>query len=60
MLFRSAYSGSPNAPGLPHWPSFTEAADTTMYLGDNTKAGPVPNLEHLRMFDALPSPFNGF
>ena len=55
-----AYSGSPNAPGLPHWPSFTEAADTTMYLGDNTKAGPVPNLEHLRMFDALPSPFNGF
>jgi len=45
---------------LPRWPSFNEAAETTMYLGDETGPGPVPNLDRLRLFDTLPSPFNGF
>jgi para-nitrobenzyl esterase len=55
-----AYSGSPNAPGLARWPSFNETADSTMYLGDKTGPGPVPNLDRLELFDTLPSPFNGF
>jgi para-nitrobenzyl esterase len=55
-----AYSGSPNAPGLARWPSFTETTDTTMYLGDKTGPGPVPKLDRLQLFDTLPSPFSGF
>jgi len=55
-----AYSGTPNAPGLARWPSFTETTDTTMYLGDKTGPGPVPKLDRLQLFDALPSPFSGF
>jgi para-nitrobenzyl esterase len=55
-----AYGGSPNAPGLPHWPRLDQAAETTMYLGDKTGAGPVPNLDRLKLFDGLPSPFSGF
>jgi para-nitrobenzyl esterase len=55
-----AYSGSPNASGLVHWPSFNESAGTTMYLGDKTGPGPIPNLDRLELFDTLPSPFSGF
>jgi para-nitrobenzyl esterase len=55
-----AYGGSPNAPGLAHWPRLDAAAETTMFLGDKTGAGPVPNLDRLELFDGLPSPFNGF
>jgi hypothetical protein len=35
-------------------------ADTTMYPGDKTGPGPVPNLDRLELFDTLPSPFSGF
>lgn len=55
-----ANTGSPNAPGLVRWPVFSEAADTTMYLGDKSGPGPVPNLDKLQLFDTLPSPFSGF
>jgi para-nitrobenzyl esterase len=55
-----AYSGSPNAPGLPRWPSFSESAESAMYIGDRNGPGPVPNLDRLQLFDSLPSPFNGF
>ena len=55
-----AYGGTPNAPGLPRWPAFTETADTTMALGDRNGPGPVPDLERLKLFDSLQSPFNGF
>jgi para-nitrobenzyl esterase len=55
-----AYGGSPNAAGLPRWPSFSETAETTMYLGDKNSPGPVPNLDRLKLFDSLPSPFGGF
>ncbi|HLZ03820.1 MAG TPA: carboxylesterase family protein [Bradyrhizobium sp.] len=55
-----AYAGSPNAAGLARWPRFSEAADTTMYLGDKVGPGPVPHLDHLKLFDALPAPFHGF
>jgi para-nitrobenzyl esterase len=55
-----AYSGSPNAAGLPRWPSFSETSETTMYLGDRNGPGPVPNLDRLKLFDSLPSPFGGF
>lgn len=55
-----AYAGSPNAPGLPHWPRLDGAAETTMFLGDKTGPGPLPSLDRLKLFDGLPSPFNGF
>ncbi len=55
-----AYGGSPNAPGLPRWPAFQETADSTMAIGDRSGPGPVPDLDRLRMFDSLQSPFNGF
>jgi para-nitrobenzyl esterase len=55
-----AHGGTPNGPGLKRWPRFEEAADTTMYLGDKVGPGPVPNLDRLKVFDALASPFNGF
>jgi len=55
-----AHGGTPNGPGLRRWPRFEEAADTTMYLGDKVGPGPVPNLDRLKEFDGLSSPFNGF
>jgi para-nitrobenzyl esterase len=55
-----AYSGSPNAPGLPRWPQLDAAGAATMHLGNETGAGPVPNLDRLRLFDTLASPFSGF
>jgi len=55
-----AYGGSPNAPGLARWPQFNEARETTMYLGDRMGPGPVPNLDRLKLFDGLASPFSGF
>jgi para-nitrobenzyl esterase len=55
-----AYSGSPNAPGLVRWPLVNEAAETTMFLGDKTGPGAVPNLDRLKLFDGLASPFSGF
>jgi para-nitrobenzyl esterase len=55
-----AYGGSPNAPGLPRWPQLTAAGETSMHLGDTTSAGPVPNLDRLKLFDSLASPFSGF
>ena len=55
-----AYAGSPNAPGLPHWPQLGPEGEATMHLGNETGAGPVPNLDRLRLFDTLASPFNGF
>jgi para-nitrobenzyl esterase len=55
-----AHSGSPNAAGLAHWPRLDEGAETTMFLGDKTGAGLVPGLDRLKLFDGLPSPFNGF
>jgi para-nitrobenzyl esterase len=55
-----AYAGSPNAPGMPRWPQLDATGETTMHLGDKTGAGPVPNLDRLRLFDTLASPFSGF
>ena len=31
-----------------------------MHFGNETGAGPVPNLDRLRLFDTLASPFSGF
>jgi para-nitrobenzyl esterase len=49
-----AYGGTPNAAGLPRWPSFSESAETTMYVGDRSGPGPVPNLDKLTDFEARP------
>ncbi|MGC2777484.1 MAG: carboxylesterase family protein [Bradyrhizobium sp.] len=55
-----AYAGSPNAPGLVNWPRSDAKAETTMFLGDKVGVGPVPQLDRIRLFDSLASPFNGF
>ncbi len=45
-----AKTGNPNGTGLPAWPAFSEAQQTTMYLGQDFAAGEMPNLkEHLLM-----------
>jgi para-nitrobenzyl esterase len=48
-----ATTGSPNAPSLPNWPRFNEAADTVMQLGDQTGPRSVPGLDKLQFFDEL-------
>ncbi|CCE01034.1 carboxylesterase family protein [Bradyrhizobium sp. STM 3809] len=55
-----AYAGSPNAPGLVNWPRSDAKAETTMFLGDKVGVGPVPQLDRIRLFDQLGSPFKGF
>jgi para-nitrobenzyl esterase len=55
-----AYAGSPNAPGLVNWPRSDAKAETTMFLGDKVGAGAVPQLDRIKLFDSLASPFNGF
>ena len=48
-----ARTGDPNGPGLPKWPNFTEGDETMMRLDAHPASGPTPNLEQLRVFDAI-------
>jgi para-nitrobenzyl esterase len=54
-----ARTGNPNGPGLPAWPSFTQAGNRTLVLDDPISAGPVPELKSLQVFDAVYSQARG-
>jgi para-nitrobenzyl esterase len=48
-----ARSGNPNGAGLPTWRAFAGENGRVQYLGDPIAAGDVPNIEHMRVFDAV-------
>ena len=48
-----ARTGDPNGPGLPKWPNFAEGKEVMMRLDAHPAPGPTPNLEQLRVFDAI-------
>lgn len=50
-----AKSGDPNGPGLPKWPAFAESNQQGMVFAATPNAGPLPNLEKLKAFDAYMS-----
>ena len=47
-----ARTGDPNGPGLTPWPAFDDNAMTAMTFANTTQAGPTPNLDKIRAFDA--------
>lgn len=52
-----ATTGSPNSPGLPHWPAFNEAQPAVMHFtNEGTKLGPVPHHSGLVALDRLDRP----
>jgi para-nitrobenzyl esterase len=48
-----AKSGNPNGPGLPVWPSFREARDTVMILGEDLRAEAIPGEQNLKRIDRI-------
>ena len=54
-----ARSGDPNAPGLPTWPSFTNAGNKVLYLGDPVTVGVTANINSLSVFDEVYSSVRG-
>jgi para-nitrobenzyl esterase len=47
-----AKSGDPNGDSVPLWPPF-DGNDTVLHLGDSVVTGGLPNLESLKVFDAV-------
>ncbi len=47
-----AKSGNPNNVGLPLWPPFTEDDQVAMIFNSPSGAGPLPNMDKLKAFDA--------
>ena len=41
----------PNGEGLPQWPSFAEDKPSTLYFQGTPHAGPIPNLDKLKVMD---------
>jgi len=54
-----AKSGNPNGPGLPPWPAFTVAGRKTLYIGDPTTVGEVPNMNSLSVIDSIYTSLRG-
>jgi para-nitrobenzyl esterase len=46
-------TGDPNGEGLPNWPRYTTANESVLYLNDPTSVDHVPNLQTLKVFDAV-------
>jgi len=45
--------GDPNGPGVPKWPTFSDANSEVMYLtGSTPHVGPVPSAESLKVLDS--------
>lgn len=47
-----ATNGNPNGPGLPLWPAFDAETMSAMIFSKTPQAGPTPNIEKLKAFDA--------
>ena len=49
-----ARSGNPNGPGLPAWPQYDDKGNgTVMILDDRIEVERTPNVERLKLYDAL-------
>ena len=46
-----AKTGDPNGPGLPRWPTFTEASQSVMHVDAKSSARPMPNMAQIRAMD---------
>jgi para-nitrobenzyl esterase len=46
-----ANSGDPNGSGLPHWPAFSERAETAMIFDQTPSARPLPHADRIEIFD---------
>jgi para-nitrobenzyl esterase len=46
-----AKHGDPNGPGLPVWPTFSDATPVVMYLGPTARTGAVPSADSLKVLD---------
>ena len=46
-----ASTGDPNGPGLPHWPAFSERAETAMIFDQASSARPLPHSDRIETFD---------
>ncbi len=46
-----AKTGDPNGSGQPGWPAFTDASQASMHLNATPQAGPLPNLDKLKVLD---------
>ena len=44
--------GDPNGPGVPKWPTFSDANPEVMYFGPTPHVGPVPSAESLKVLDS--------
>ena len=48
-----AKTGNPNGEGLPAWPTFTPASEKALLIGDETRAGALPNRSDLAAIDRI-------
>jgi para-nitrobenzyl esterase len=46
-----AKNGDPNGEGLPQWPLFDEAKPSVMYLNNQPRTGPIPNLDKIQLME---------
>jgi len=54
-----AAHGDPNGEGLPFWPRFNEAGQHVMHLGDEIRAGAVPDTDKLEFWSKVDDHLRG-